>query len=165
MPPGASKPATYRVKTIRWPRNPLTSQRNVRKNAASFFRRTILSSCNNRFNSTIFSLHVGDVVPRPLFSLSWIVATTFCSWKFAPSYFFSFFLWRKRGKIENWPWSKRIFSLSFSLDIEEIARFLGLLLFLSLFFFYQNTSRITFCYVEMIKFVYFYVDNRNSFLP
>lgn len=54
MPPGASKPATYRVKTIRWPRNPLTSQRNVRKNAASFFRRTILSSYNNRFNSTIF---------------------------------------------------------------------------------------------------------------
>lgn len=78
---------------------------------------------------------------------------------------FFFFLWRKPGKIENWPWSKRIFSLSFSLDIEEIARFLGLLLFLSLFFFYQNTSRITFCYVEMIKFVYFYVDNRNSFLP
>lgn len=95
MPPGASKPATYRVKTIRWPRNPLTSQRNVRKNAASFFRRTILSSCNNRFNSTIFSLHVGDVVPRPLFSLSWIVATTFCSWKFAPSYFFFFFFVEK----------------------------------------------------------------------
>lgn len=133
MPPGASKPATYRVKTIRWPRNPLTSQRNVRKNAASFFRRTILSSCNNRFNSTIFSLHVGDVVPRPLFSLSWIVATTFCSWKFAPSYFFFFFCGENEGKSRT-DLDRSQFSLSFSLDIEEIARFLGLLLFLSFFF-------------------------------
>lgn len=163
MPPGASKPATYRVKTIRWPRNPLTSQRNVRKNAASFFRRTILSSCNNRFNSTIFSLHVGDVVPRPLFSLSWIVATTFCSWKFAPSYFFFFFLWRKPGKIENWPWSKLIFSLFLSWYRRNCS--ISRIIIISLFFFLSETSRVTFCYVEMIKFVYFYVDNRNSFLP
>ena len=136
MPPGASKPATYRVKTIRWPRNPLTSQRNVRKNAASFFRRTILSSCNNRFNSTIFSLHVGDVVPRPLFSLSWIVATTFCSWKFAPSYFF--FCGENEGKSRT-DLDRSQFSLSFSLDIEEIARFLGLLLLFLAFFFFIKT--------------------------